>query len=308
MAASSIIYLQHHQVDKQQWDNCIRSAANTLIYGYSFYLDALAPGWNAVVDENYKWVMPLPNKRKFGISYLYQPPFVQQLGVFAKSLQDVPLKEIAQLLQTHYRFCEVQWNYATPGLSDNSIQQTPATNFILDLNSTYEPIRERYTKDLKRNLQRGSRFQFTFKAIDDYALCIRLYRQYYGERIPHVKSKDYAAFAEACKCAAANDMLICRQVVNENDEVLALALLLNDGKRLYNMMNTTTAAGRKTEANHVLLDAIIKEFSGQDLIFDFEGSDLDGVKAFYRNFAPANQPYYHIKYNLLPWPVRLLKN
>ncbi len=88
---------------------------------------------------------------------------------------------------------------------------------------------------------------------------------------------------------------------------MATSLLLRDEKRLYNMMNTTTLAGRKKESNHFLLNAIIEEFSGQDLVFDFEGSDLPGVKSFYESFGPINQPYYKIKYNQLPSLVRLLK-
>ena len=72
-------------------------------------------------------------------------------------------------------------------------------------------------------------------------------------------------------------------------------------------MNTTTPAGRKTEANHFLLDSIIKEFSDQPFVFDFEGSDLPGVKAFYQNFGPVNEGYLMVKYNNLPWPLSWLK-
>lgn len=306
MPASSFIFLRHHEVDKQRWDACINSAANSLIYGYSFYLDAMAPRWNALVEKDYNWVLPLPHRQKFGITYLYQPAFTQQLGVFARRPQEVPTNDILKALQERYRFCEMRWNYATTHLQE-TISQAPATNYILDLKDSYANISERYSKDLRRNLQRGAKFPFKYIPLEDYHICIHLYQQYYGNRMPHVKANDYKAFEQVCKYAAANGMLVCRQVVNENDEVLALALLLSDGKRLYNMMNTTTTAGRKTEANHILLDCIIREFCQRPMLFDFEGSDLPGVKAFYQNFSPVDQPYYAIRYNRLPWPVRMLK-
>jgi hypothetical protein len=72
-------------------------------------------------------------------------------------------------------------------------------------------------------------------------------------------------------------------------------------------MNTTTAEGRKLKANHFLLNEVLKEFSGNKMIFDFEGSDLDGVKEFYQNFGPENQPYFHYHFNELPFPLNLVK-
>jgi hypothetical protein len=72
-------------------------------------------------------------------------------------------------------------------------------------------------------------------------------------------------------------------------------------------MNTTTSEGRKVEANHYLVDSVIKEFAGTSLTFDFEGSDLPGVKSFYENFGAVNEPYFIVKYNNLPWPFYLFK-
>jgi hypothetical protein len=72
-------------------------------------------------------------------------------------------------------------------------------------------------------------------------------------------------------------------------------------------MNSTTPDGRKKEANHFLLDQVIKEFAGKPLIFDFEGSDVPGIKSFYEKFGAINQPYYSLHFNLLPAPFKWLK-
>ena len=102
-------------------------------------------------------------------------------------------------------------------------------------------------------------------------------------------------------------MLVCREVINSLCETMATVIMLNDGRRLYNLMNTTTDEGRKNEANYLLFDAIIQEFAGQKLVLDFEGSDLPGVKRFYESIGPENQPYFKVKYNNLPWPIRIIK-
>ena len=73
------------------------------------------------------------------------------------------------------------------------------------------------------------------------------------------------------------------------------------------MASSTADAGRKTGANHLLFDNIIREYSGKNLILDFEGSDIGGIKSFYKKFGAVNQPYFTWHFNKLPWPLRLFK-
>ena len=81
-----IHYLTYQQIIKTKWDACIDKADNGLIYAYSFYLDAMAKHWDALVMNDYEAVMPLTWNKKYSIHYLYQPPFTACLGVFGKLL------------------------------------------------------------------------------------------------------------------------------------------------------------------------------------------------------------------------------
>jgi hypothetical protein len=84
-------------------------------------------------------------------------------------------------------------------------------------------------------------------------------------------------------------------------------VFLKDDKRIYLIANAVSAEGRKNKANHVLLDAVIRENAESGLLLDFEGSDIPGVKEFYYAFAAIPQPYYYWHFNRLPWPLRLWK-
>jgi len=304
--ASVIHFLRNHEIDKQKWDNCITASPHGLIYAGSFYLDNICPGWKALVGENYEWVMPVTYKTKFGIPYLYQPPFTQQLGVFAKSDVFIPYAEIVQLLKQHYTFWEINWNYATDISSIISpVRVSARTNLILNLAANYENTVVNYEKHLVRKLKRSVQFKHIYQPTEDFNKCIDFYMKNYGARTPHMKRMDYEKLKNVCSYALKLHMLKGRKITNTDNELLAAALLLQDEKRMYNILNITTETGRKTEANHFLLDSIIREFSGQELLFDFEGSDVPGVKRFYESFGAMNQPYYMIRYNALPWPVRL---
>src|SRR3982751_7041868 len=85
-SGKDIQYIPQKNIDKKKWDACIGNASNGLIYGYSFYLDHMAKHWDALVLNDYEAVMPLTWKKKYGISYLYQPPFVAMAGIFGNNL------------------------------------------------------------------------------------------------------------------------------------------------------------------------------------------------------------------------------
>ena len=57
-----IFYLKHTEIDKERWDAAIGVALNALPYAYSWYLNAVSPGWEALVSEDCDYVMPLPVK------------------------------------------------------------------------------------------------------------------------------------------------------------------------------------------------------------------------------------------------------
>ena len=47
-----VSYLRHNEIDKGKWDACIRLSENSLVYAYSWYLDIIHPGWEAMVKDD----------------------------------------------------------------------------------------------------------------------------------------------------------------------------------------------------------------------------------------------------------------
>src|SRR3990172_7490113 len=99
-----ITYLKHSEIDKPKWDKCIQNSSNGLIYAYSWYLDFVSPNWQALVRGDYEYVMPLTCKKKYGINYLHQPFFAQQLGVFSSAvLSDYDVDEFLSLIPEKFK-------------------------------------------------------------------------------------------------------------------------------------------------------------------------------------------------------------
>jgi len=83
-------------------------AVNGMVYGCSWYLDIVCPEWEALVQDDYEAIFPLTCNRKFGIRYLYQPFFTQQLGIFSRGLLSGELVEkFLDAIPVHFRFAEI---------------------------------------------------------------------------------------------------------------------------------------------------------------------------------------------------------
>ena len=301
-------YLLHSEIDKVKWDHCISQCKHALLYAEAEYLDALAVSWDALVLNDYESVMPLCWKSKCGIKYLYQPPFVQQGGIFSiEPLSDQVVQQFINEAKMHFKFAEISLNY---GNIDSNLNYKIATrnNFILSLNSGYEIMYNNYKPYIKERLNRLKKFNMKYLASDDTEEAINYYQQFYGNRFRGVSNQTFQRFKNICKKYQQMGRAFVRVVKDDsNQELLAVVLLIRDDKRIYNLASTVTEKGKKLLANYFMYDNIFKEFSEKGWCFDFEGSDLPGVSYFYEKFADINQSYPFIKWNNLPWPLKFFK-
>ena len=102
-------YLHHQKIDKEKWDASIIASRGGNVYALSWYLNIVAPGWDAVVSMNsnshYELVMPVPRYRKFGIPYVRTPHFANQLGVVSlKSISSTELLDALTCVKSKYDY------------------------------------------------------------------------------------------------------------------------------------------------------------------------------------------------------------
>jgi hypothetical protein len=259
----------------------------------------MAKHWDAIVLNDYEAVMPLTWNKKYGIAYLYQPPFTQQLGIFSKVKTDHAIQQLfIDEVKQRFRFAELYVNFPV----DNA-----QVNFVLPLQQPYQLTRQYYKNDLVKNLKHAAKFKLSYVLSDDVQAAIHIYQLHYADRTPHVKQQDYERFLALCQSAKQQNLLLIRTILNSEGNLLAVALLLKDKHRIYNLLSTVTKEGRQCEANHFLFDKLIQEFSEQNIVLDFEGSSIAGIADFYQKFGAVNEPYFLLRYNHLPWPVKYFK-
>jgi hypothetical protein len=268
----------------------------------------MAQNWEGLVLNDYEAVMPLTWKKKWGISYLYQPAFMQQGGIFyTGELSDSTLQAFINKAFSIFNFAEITLNYGNkPGDIKNS-QLSMRNNFVLPLHLTYEAFNASYPAVTKKNIKRANNQGLQYGFSPHYLPVLKLYKQLYAKRLPYFTPSDYRNFSRVCKILGEQNNLIVRTVTNSRKEILAAVILLIDRNRLYNIVSCITQEGKPAQANYFLYDRLIQEFCKSKFLLDFEGSDVKGIATFYSRFMPQNEPYPFIKMNNLHPLIKLFK-
>lgn len=301
-----ITYISHDAINKKKWDDCIDQSANGLIYGYSWYLDAMAEQWDALVLNDYEAVMPLTWNRKYGISYLYQPYFCASLGVFSKQTVTAGLTEqFLKNIPTRFRYIDIYLN------KDNlfPVEGFPLTeriNYVLPLHQSYSIIAESYRSNLKRNIKKAEQSKLVVQQNLDSDAILALAKETM-QRVSDITDEQLNRFKQVIVQANKFQRTETLGIYAANGNLLASAVFLYSHKRWYYILVGNHPNGKTLGASHYLIDRFIALHAGTDALLDFEGSDVRNLAFFYSSYGATEERYAALRMNRLPRFLRWLK-
>lgn len=302
MKEAQLYYKQRKEIDEAKWDECISKAINGLIYAYSYYLDGMADNWDALVLNDYEVVMPLPWRKKFGFYYLYQPAFTAQLGLFGRDINKELVEGFLQAIPGKFKLWEFPFNHKNYFELDN-FKLYQRSNYVLPLNEPYEKLYSGYGENIKRNIRKS--IQFGCRAITGIEIndIIELAKQQ-----PHAAAEtEFEKFKQLYHVLKRNGFAKTYGVFSGKGELLASCVFIFSHNRTYYILVGNHPNGRTLGASHALIDAFIKNHAGQNLLLDFEGSDIRNLAFFYSSFGAMEENYAAIKLNKLPWYIKWMK-
>jgi len=305
------ILLRRSQLDPHAWDDCIASAINPLLYGYSWYLDAVLPApnwqWQALVqtDEQgrYTAVMPIPLRRKAGQWVVHQPLFCPFLDVFRRDAQLDPTPFVAALVQ-RFRYGSRLAVRFRPALATLTVQ--PRTTHVLDLSAGYAQLLAHYTPDRRLNRQRGYRQPWQLIDSTDPEPLLTLFRQHHAHTIDGgVADWAYTIFRQLTGELQKRGLATLQYAQLHGQIEAGMLLSTSNGRTIY-LFNAASETGRQGNARTLLLDQYIQAHAGQPIVFDFESPEKPSIAAFYRSFGAREEPYFSLRWNRLTVAERWL--
>ena len=299
------------QLDPVLWDACVAASLEPVLYAYSWYLDAVLPApewkWMGMVlrDETgqYRAVMPVPLRRKkvAGIPYawvVHQPFFCQFLGVFSRDT----------LIDTGPFFQQVLEQFRYGSLL--CMQQQPdeclpfdavclGSTHTLDLSLDYPTLYQGYTDDRKANLRRATKANWTIVASADIEPLVALFRNNHAQMIDGgVADWAYVIFRNLTGELAKRGLITLHYAL-QNGQIEAGVLFVQEGSRIIYLFNAASDAGRRGNARTLLIDRLLQEKAGQQLVLDFESPAKQAIRDFYQSFGAVESQFWTMRWNRL---------
>lgn len=296
-------YVKRADINTTLYDACVARAAQQFCYGFSWYLDAVC-SWDALVMDDYVAVMPVPNRKKWGVSYVHPPLWVLQLGVFSHDMT-MSTDLFVEELKKRYRFIEQRLNsFSTLTIKDyfqNKEYQE------LNITKTVEDILKGFRNDRIKDLKRAQ--ESYFKGVWDAKLSesISLFRNTIGQRLPDIKQADYNrlenVFAECIKREVGRVLSIY-----DDQKLIGSACVLCYKDTVTILCSSTAFDYKNKGVNTFLMYKLIEEYHQKYATLNFGGSSISTIANFFKSFGAQTQIYPFVKINNLPFPLSLCKH
>jgi hypothetical protein len=298
-------YHKNNEIDREQWDNCIKKTHRAKPYAYSWYLDIMAPGWEALVDDDYDSVFPIPGFRKLGIQYVSTPMFLQQLGAFSPDKSSPgALEEFLDFMPEFYKYIDLCVGQEA---EHEEFKVTERDNFELDLSKHYDDLWDNFSVDCKRNIEAAHRRKpeiVTDIRPDELTSLFLRYRDNSSGRAKIVDIQRLKNLMNFCIKNKKGKILGVRTTGKRL--LFGIFMIETHGNKTLLLIAGSPEADQRHLGYHVI-NEVIKTYAGTRTTLDFAGTSVPFVDSFMESFGCADIPYFRIFRNRLLWPARILK-
>ncbi|MBN8826301.1 MULTISPECIES: GNAT family N-acetyltransferase [unclassified Spirosoma] len=308
--------VSRQQIDVLAWDACVAASSQRIIYGYSWYLDAVLPSprWSwmgiVLVDDTgqYQAVMPVPLRRKWvaGIPYtwvVHQPFFCQFLAIFSLDTR-LDTRPFFQLLTDSFSYGAI-YTICHPAHELNGFDTVrQSSTHVLRLASDYKTVYSQYSRDRKTNVHRAEAANWILVDSSDPEPLLELFRLHHAWLMDGgVPDWAYDILRNLSHELIQRNCGHIRYAVRDG-HIEAGTLFAQEGGRIIYLFNAASQAGRKGNARTILIDRMIQDNTegrqdGTSWLFDFESPDKPSVRNFYQRFGAIEQSFQSVRWNRL---------
>jgi len=302
-----IKFVVNKDIDRTKWDQCIANSPFGIVYAHSWYLDRICQKWDALICGDYLYIMPLVNNIKYGISYIYQPFFTQQLGVFSGLPTELAIvDQFLNAIPKQFRLTDMNLNIGNT-LKTSKFGFRNNTTYHLDLQPEISTIRAGYNSNTRRNVQKAILNKLSISPVNDIDFFLKFTQDNLQEKSPEIKSKHYLALRNVVNYALEHQLGEIHGAWNLDNNLVASVFFVTSNQKYIYLAASSNQAGIEQSAMFLLVDTFIEKNAGKKQILDFEGSNIPGVARFYAGFGARPETYYSVHQNRLPKLLRIFK-
>lgn len=270
--------LKYADIDFQKYKSAIENSVQNNFYASKLILDHLCESWEILISGDYKFVMPIPLKKKFGVQFALMPLFCQQLGIFGKERNPIIEQEFFKYFIQNYKVYYYAFNYQNTFEENLKFKK----NYFIQ-NTEYSNLKKNYFKGRKSAVKSSQHLTFKELALSESLVFIQTHFKGLDKKKDMDKFFTYINFLQAKNLlkiygAFKEEHLICLATVIKSKKKMSLLGLINDD--MY----------RKDNGASFIIDRILKDHISE-YSFDFMGSTIRGIEVFFKSFGSELQEY-----------------
>lgn len=283
--------VERADLDVQKWDELVVRTENAAIFLFSYYLDAVAENWCALVDDNYSAGIALPYTIRAKQHILYTPIFVSYLEILG-SVEDTG--SMKDFIFANFKIIEAEFKQPILG--------TPTEVFMTQL---LNPNQKRKGQ-VNRMLNKAKRFELEVMRSTDWQRVFAFIESELGGKFSGMTSISLERLKKAYSAAEQKNAIQVVEIRKNSECVGGIICLESDTQLLYSK-GATVDASKENGGMYAAIDAAIQVATETNKQFDFGGSRVEGVRRFNTSFGGADLEYFSYRIDKSPLWFRLLR-
>jgi len=282
-----LVLSQH--IDKKQWDQLVERSGGT-VFSLSAYLDATADNWAVLYNADRSEGIACPFSVKLGIRVLYAPFFhryTEWLGNNPPSEEEL-IKE----LKIHFPVADAQLKWE----NENHTRYHQVLT-----REGYKP-----NQQVKRMLKKATGFEVVEQ--HKKPILAALLKSELSHRIAAIDDHSLGLLENLVDAFNSRGGELLQLNLESNGEWLGGIWLLVFNNRVLYLKGTVTKEAKENGGMYRLMEHALKLAFDRDLLFDFGGSNVEGVRRFNLNWGSSDVTYGHLEWNNAPLWWKTLKS
>lgn len=290
-------FIESAQIDPVKWAKLEQQSVHS--FGYRAYFEPLTEHWTAIILGDYDAALVVPYKTKLFWSWVYTPHFYRAsywLGTWTAESQC----EALNVLQQKFSFGALNIGLTSTERRDSS------DHLAYQVIDPYYFQTGAYNKLAKRMVKKAELHNYIFTNdlhINDF---VDFLRAELSDKIHSFQGAELQRFARLLRVLASQNLLHFEGALEGGRIVGGLLVVVLPQRHLY-LKGTATFAAKKHGLYYLLMHRAITRAIEKDAIFDFGGSQVNGVANFNRNFGAQDEFYIKLNWGREPLTYKFMK-
>jgi hypothetical protein len=262
----TIQILRNSEIDFARWDRSLSRSLNGNVFGLSWFLNITAPDWEALAENDYQMLMPLPVCTRWNRKLISMPPFTWQLGIYSNRIMEPDLLSVfLNRLPASYRIKGITLNKFNR-VNDSLFKVHDISSVEIDLISSYEKIRRRYDRELINELEQSATQQISIikgLSVNDFLQFAARFDTYQDTRI---RSREINFLRLIITNSVRYRLGEIYGAYTPENNLCAAAFLITYRQKATLFMTLASRTGLQYHAVQLIIDGYIKLHAEQKLI------------------------------------------